>query len=356
MEPKKYVRLTYSERVKIASYLKLNMSQIAIAKALQRNRSTISREISNWVRIPTDQYDADIADFGARYNYLNKRNLDKISSHNALKIYVYRGLLSKQSPEQIAGRIRIIYPNDPLMRISYEAIYIHIYGQDRVKLRRKLISLLLHSNLKRRSRKGIKINRTRIKEAKSIDNRPSHILLREEPGHFEGDLVIGPKQASAIGTIVERKTRFVYIVKLENRKSETVTKAFKRSLSKLNSNLKKTMTYDNGMEMANHKWFTDKTGIAVYFAHPYSSWERGTNENTNGLVRRYFPKHTDFNKVTEAELKEVQDKLNKRPRKVLGFYTPNEMMNIEILKCEQGYSENFLSPQGSEKIVGNNLS
>ncbi len=355
MEPQKYVRLTYSERVKIETYLKANMSRIAIAKELNRNRSTISREIARWVRVPTDKYDADLADFWAKDDYLNKRNLDKISTHKPLKMFVYRGLLSKDSPEQIAGRIRVLYPNDPIMRISYEAIYTHIYNQNPVKLRRKLIALLLYNNIKRRSRKGIKRNRTRIKDAISIDNRPAHILLREEPGHFEGDLVIGPKQASAIGTIVERKTRFVYIVKLKNRKSETVTKAFKKSLAKLNTNLKKTMTYDNGMEMANHKWFTKETGMQVYFAHPYSSWERGTNENTNGLIRRYFPKNTDFNKVTESQLKEVQDKLNNRPRKVLGFYTPNEMMNKEIVNLQKGYSENFLSPQGSEKIVGNNL-
>ena len=332
MASQKYVRLTYSERVKIEAFLETKMSRIEIAKRLDRNRSTITRELSSWIKVSTDKYSAELADFWAKHDYSNKRNLDKIATHKPLKIFVYRGLLSKDSPELIAGRIKLLYPNDPIMSISHEAIYTHIYNQNKGKLKRKLISLLLYSNTKRRTRNGLKKNRTRIKDAISIDSRPEHILTREEPGHWEGDLIIGPKQASAIGTIVERKTRFVYIVKLNNRKSETVTKAFKKSLSKMDVNMKKTMTYDNGMEMANHKWFTEQTGIAVYFAHPYSSWERGTNENTNGLIRRHFPKTTDFNKITEAQLKEVQDKLNNRPRKVLGYYTANEVMNKEIDK------------------------
>jgi len=355
MKPKKYLRLSFSERVVIETLLKVNKSRIEIAKELNRHRSTITRELKTWLKKPTDIYDAEIADWCAQDFNLNKRNLDKISTHNSLKIFVYRELLLGNSPEQIAGRIKIDYPSNKIMTISHEAIYTHIYHQNIGKLRKKLISLLLYSKPKRRSRKGLKNARPRIKEATCIEDRPVHVELREEPGHWEGDLIIGPKQASAIGTIVERKTRFVYIVKIANRKSETVTTAFKKSLSNMTAKLKKTMTYDNGMEMANHKWFTEETGMKVYFAHPYSSWERGTNENTNGLIRRYFPKKTDFSNITESELKVVQEKLNNRPRKVLGYYTANEMMKLEILKSEQGYSDNFLSPQGSEKIIGNNL-
>jgi IS30 family transposase len=343
MEPKKYVRLTYSERIKIETLLASNKSRIFIAKELSRSRSTITRELKIWIKKPSDKYSAELANFSAQDDYLNKRNLDKISTHKSLKTYVYRGLLGKYSPEQIAGRIKLEHPNNSIMSISHEAIYTHIYNCNKGKLKRKLIALLHYSMSKRRSRKGIKKNKQRIKEAVSIDDRPPHIELRQEPGHWEGDLVIGPKQASAIGTLVERKTRFVYIVKLENRKSETVTKAFKKPLNKMNPNLRKTMTYDNGMEMANHKWLTQKTGMKVYFAHPYSSWERGTNENTNGLIRRFFPKNTDFNKITEEQIKQVQNTLNNKPRKVLGYYTPNEMMNNEILNVAQGYSDNFLS-------------
>jgi IS30 family transposase len=343
MEHKKYVRLTYAERVKIETLLASNHNRMFIAKSLNRSRSTISRELNTWIRIPSDLYNAELANWNAQDNNLNKRKSDKISKHKALKMYVYRGLLEKYSPEQIAGRIKLKYPNDSIMSISYEAIYTHIYNCNKGKLKRKLIALLLYSTAKRRSRKGFKKSRQRIKDAISIDHRPAHIELREEPGHWEGDLVIGPKQASAIGTLVERKTRFVHIVKLKNRKSATVTNAFKKPLNKMNITLRKTMTYDNGMEMANHKWFTQQTSMKVYFAHPYSSWERGTNENTNGLIRRFFPKCTDFNKVSVQQLKIVQDKLNNRPRKVLGFYTPNEMIKRELENKAQGYSNNFLS-------------
>jgi len=350
MESKKYERLSYSERVKIETLLEENRSRIYIAQALNRNRSTITRELLKWIKKPSDKYKADLAHFCAEDGYLNKRNLDKISTHSCLKMYVYRNLLRHNSPEQIAGRIKLDYPNNCIMRISYEAIYTHIYNFRQGKMKRKLISLLHYSKSKRRNRKGIRSNRQRIKDAISIDDRPIHIEERNEVGHWEGDLVIGPKQSSAIGTLVERKTRFVFIVKLKNRKSETVTKAFKKSINGLNSELKKTLTYDNGMEMANHKWFTEHTGVEVYFAHPYSSWERGSNENTNGLIRRYLPKNTDFNKVSANQLKEIQDMLNDRPRKVLGYYTAKEKMNEEKLVIERGYSDNFLSPKAQKKL------
>lgn len=350
MESKNYVRLSYSERVTIQTLLEENRSRIYIAQVLNRNRSTITRELNKWIKKPSDKYKADLAHFCAEDDNLNKRNLDKISANNCLKMYVYRKLLSRYSPEQIAGRIKLDYPNNLIMRISYEAIYTHIYNSRHGKMRRKLISLLLYSNSKRESRKAIKSNRQRIKDANSIEDRPGNIEDRKEVGHWEGDLIIGPKQSSAIGTLVERKTRFVYIVKLKNRKSETVTKAFKKSINRLESEFRKTLTYDNGMEMANHKWFTKHTGAVVYFAHPYSSWERGTNENTNGLIRRFFPKNTDFNKITENQLKEVENMLNNRPRKVLGYYTANEIMNEERLAINRGYSDNFLSPKAQEKL------
>lgn len=356
MESKKYQRLCFAERVIIETLLKQEKTYSYIAKQINRNRSTVSRELATWIKKPGDRYIAHIADFMARDNYLNKRNLDKISSHKPLKIFVYRGLLSKYSPEQIAGRIKLEHPNNPLMSISHEAIYTHIYHYNQGKLKRKLIDLLLYSKSKRRSRKASKAIKDRIKDALSIDNRPKHVDLRIEPGHWEGDLVIGIKQASAIATIVERKTRFVYIMKLKNRKSNTVTKAFKNALKKLDGHMKKSMTYDNGMEMANHKWLTKKTGMTIYFAHPYSSWERGTNENTNGLIRRYFPKNTDFNKVTEEQIRAVQNLLNNRPRKVLGFYTPAEKLKMEIEISTKGYSDDFYSPNGYKKIIGNNLS
>jgi IS30 family transposase len=358
METKKYVRLTYKERVVIETLLSEKKSRTFIAKRLNRSKSTITRELKKWIGKPSDKYkySADLADWNAKDDYLNKRNLDKISTYKSLKRYVYRGLLNEWSPEQIAGKIKLEYPGNSIMSISHEAIYTHIYNHNQGKFKRKLIALLLYSKTKRRSRKGSKKYRIKIKDQISIDDRPEHIMLREEVGHWEGDLIIGVKYVSAIGTLVERKTRFTYIVKLKDRKSETVTTAFGKPLNKMHSQFRKTMTYDNGMEMANHKSFTQNTGMPVYFAHPYSSWERGTNENTNGLIRRYLPKKTDFNKVTETELKTIQDKLNNRPRKILGFYTPNEMVQREIDMKFIRYSDNFFEPlKVQKKIIGNNV-
>jgi IS30 family transposase len=323
-------RLTLNERIIIQTLLGENKSKSYIAIQLNRNRSTITREVNNWIRIPADKYDAAIANFFAKETYLNKRNLDKINTYKKLKAFVYRGLLSKFSPEQIAGRIKILHPNDPVMSISHEAIYQHIYKHRQSYLGKKLIKLLPYHHHKRRQKRKFSKNRVRIKDQVNISQRPPHIELRQEIGHWEGDLMIGTAQKSAIGTIVERKSRFTFIVKIENRKSKTVTQEFANLLNTLPKYIRKTMTYDNGIEMANHKWLTNNTGMDVYFANPYSSWERGTNENTNGLIRRFFPKGTDFNKITLQQLKQAQSSLNNRPRKILGYKTPNEIMKDEI--------------------------
>jgi len=216
------------------------------------------------------------------------------------------------------------------MSISYEAIYMHIYAHRQARLNRKLIALLPYKKT-RRKRANAKTKRgIKIKDQVSIDDRPNHIEKREEIGHWEGDLVVGKGQQSAIGTLVERKARYTLIVKLKNRKSATVSKGFAKEFNQIAHLFTKTLTYDNGMEMAEHKKFTNQTKMPVYFAHPYSSWERGTNENTNGLIRRFFPKGTDFKKVSENQLKIVQEKLNNRPRKVLGYRTPKEVFQSEL--------------------------
>ncbi|OBQ54909.1 transposase, partial [Tamlana sp. s12] len=164
----------------------------------------------------------------------------------------------------------------------------------------------------------------------SIDSRPKHIDLRNEIGHWEGDLIIGKGQKSAIGTIVERKSRYTLIVKLKSRKADEVAKMFSKKLKQLNEKLRKSMTYDNGIEMAKHQYITQKTGMKIYFAHPYSSWERGTNENTNGIIRRDLPKGTDFNIISEKQLLILEQKLNNKPRKIIGFKTPKEVLDFEL--------------------------
>lgn len=329
MEEKKYRRLSFQERVIIETLLGEKKSKSYISIHLKRSRSTITREINTWVKRPSDKYDAKLADWFAKDDYLNKRNKDKIGTFRKLRFYVYKGLLEGWSPEQISGRVSDKYPNDPIMSISHEAIYMHIYSHPQASLNLKLISLLTYHKSRRRSVKGTKKRVIRIKNQTSIDQRPRYIEERKEIGHWEGDLMIGIKQNSAIGTLVERKSRYTKIVKLKDRRSETVRKCFAKELNELSAKYRKTLTYDNGIEMAQHELLTQQTGMQVYFAHPYSSWERGTNENTNGLIRRYFPKGTDFNKVEEHQLKAVQEKLNNRPRKVLGYKTPSEIMQME---------------------------
>ncbi len=331
MAPKKFKRLSLKERTVIEILLKENRKTAYIAKQLNRNRSTICREINTWIKKPQDKYDADLAHWCALSRSESKKDPDKINQYPRLKIAVYRGLLLGDSPEIISGRLKLEHPLDHSMQVSYETIYKHIYTHPQGKTNLKLIALLVRHKA-RRIRKIRRQDNVCIKDRTSIDLRPEYINQRQEVGHWEGDLIIGAKQGSCIGTIVERKTRYVIVVKLANKKSETVTNAFAIKLNVFDDTIRKTMTYDNGTEMAYHKSLTDQTGMDIYFAHPYSSWERGTNENTNGLVRRYYPKKTDFSKVTEEQLEQLQNRLNNRPRKVLGYYTANEMLQAEINK------------------------
>jgi len=330
MRRKKNSRLTHKERVQIQTLLNENKSKAYIAKTLKRARSTISREVNKWVQNKEDNYDADLAQWNAKDDYLNKRNLDKISTHSLLKFFVYKGLLSNWTPEQISGRLKELYPNNAIMSISHEAIYRHIYTRPQASLNKKLIRLLVRKKTRRRPVKRKRGGGSKIINQVSIDSRPKHIELRQEVGHWEGDLVIGKNHKSAIGTIVERKSRYTIIIKLKSKKAEEVAKMFSKKLNQLNPLFKKTMTYDNGIEMARHEKITQKTGVKIYFAHPYSSWERGTNENTNGLIRRYLPKGTDFNLINKKQLMIIQEKLNNRPRKIIGFKTPKEIMNSEL--------------------------
>lgn len=327
---KKYKRLSFQERVKIETLLVENRSKNYIAIALNRSRTTINNEVNKWVQKPSDIYNAKLAHWYSVEENHNKRTLDKIDQFSKLKMFVYRSLLKGTSPELMAGQLKLLYPNDPIMSISHESIYKHIYKHRQSTLAKKLIKLLPYHHHKRRNKRKFNKNRVRIKDQISIDDRPKDIENRLEAGHLEGDLMIGVGQKSAIGTIVDRKTRHLIIVKIENRKSKTVTEHFAKLLKKQPENLRKTMTYDNGIEMANHKWLTKVTGMQIFFAHPYSSWERGTNENTNGLIRRFLPKGTDFNKISEERLKQIENNLNNRPRKVLGFKTPNQIRQQEI--------------------------
>ena len=248
----------------------------------------------------------------------------KLDNNIPLRKAVLYYLAKNWSPEQIAKRLIILYPNDMTMRISHETIYSYIYILPRKRLKLKFVSCLRRAHTYRRT-----INKNRkkpgsIQDYLSIEERPKEVADRIIPGHWQGDLIIGCRNASAIGTLVERTTRMTFLVKLKNQDANTIREAFGEEFRHLPKGLKRTLTYDQGKEMAQHKLFTKETKMTVYFAHPHAPWERGLNENTNALVRQYFPKGTDFTKISKNRLKAVQDELNDRPRTVLSWYTPHE--------------------------------
>lgn len=323
-----YQRLSIEEREEVSRFLAQGFSLREIARSLKRNPSTISREIQRFTggrrvyRALTADRRAKKARSGCR---LGKRKL--VLNPRLLKVVRSKLLGSQWSPEQIAEFLRKRY-RCPSMRVSAESIYTYIYVFLRRELRSEFTRELRQSRKKRRVLgKSAKGQSQKFKEMVLIDERPKEVMDRLVPGHWEGDLMIGGgRTQSALGTLIERRTRFAILVPLKNKTSEEVRKQFAREMLKVPAALRKTLTYDQGTEMAQHTLFTKQTKMKVYFAHPQSPWERATNENTNGLVRQYFPKGTDFRTVSRAEIKRVQKLLNTRPRKTLGWKTPQEAM------------------------------
>lgn len=320
-----YKRLTLKEREEISRLLAVGASLNDIAKSLSRASSTVSREISSSGVVHIQYYRAVFAQQRANKARHKIRKNHKLDNNEVLREFVFSRLRDNWSPEQIAKRLVLSYPNNMNMHISHESIYSYLYVLPRGTFRKELISHLRREHTHRRRRKGRGRGKAcRIGEYLSIEERPKEIEDRIVPGHWEGDLMIGSKNGSAIGTLVERTTRMTFLVKLANRDAGIVRKAFAEQFRHIPAGLKRTLTYDQGAEMAQHKLFTKDTKIKVYFAHPHSPWERGSNENTNGLIRQYFPKKTDFSKISKTKLKQVQDELNDRPRKTLEWYTPHE--------------------------------
>lgn len=226
-----------------------------------------------------------------------------------------------------------MYPNDKAMQISPESIYTYLYILPRGELKKELIGYLRQRRKLRENRRGkaAEDKRGHIPDMISIEERPAEVEGRVVPGHWESDLVMGRGNQTAIGTIVERTTRTTILVHLKDKDATSVRRAFAGEMKSLPSQMKLSMTHDQGREMIQHKLFAAQTKIKVYFAHPHSPWERGTNENTNGLIRQFFPKGTDFSTVTKKELKHVQDLLNGRPRRALDYRTPYERF-AELLR------------------------
>jgi IS30 family transposase len=230
------------------------------------------------------------------------------------------------SPVQIAARLRIEFPGDPMMHVSHETIYQALYVQGRGELRRELARCLRAGRAKRRPR-GRGENTGRIRDMVMISERPAEAEDRAVPGHWEGDLIIGKDCKSAVGTLVERTTRYVLLLHLPaGRDAHLVEQAMREAIGTLPAELARTITWDQGKEMAYHAAFTIATGIPVYFCDPHKPWQRGSNENTNGLLRQYLPKGTDLSVHSAADLARIAQSLNTRPRKTLGFLTPSEKL------------------------------
>lgn len=326
--PKQYRRLLAVEREEISRGLAQGDSLSAIAKRLNREVSTISREIVR--NSGVTGYRAFSANSRARIRASARKNgQSRLANEDRLRAYVLAKLRKRWSPREIVKRLKEEYPADVTMRISHEAIYRFIYVLPRGSLKQTLIGALRQERKYRRKqrRRNVEETRGKIADMLSIEERPAEVADRTIPGHWEGDLILGRYKRTALGTLVERTTRYTILVPLRQKDATSVRLAYAKELGTLPKEIVKTLTYDQGKEMSEHKRFTMDTGIQVYFAHPGSPWERGTNENTNGLIRQYFPKGTDFNSVSRQEIKRVQRELNDRPRAVLDYQKPDEVIN-----------------------------
>jgi IS30 family transposase len=296
-----------------------------MARLLGRSPSTVSREIKR--NGGYDRYRAALADERA-WDTARRPKRCKLVKHPQLRRVVARKLRLNWSPEQIAGWLKRAHPGDGSYHVSHETIYRSLFVQARGVLKKELMLHLRSQRTMRRPgpKKWQGDTRGQIKDMVSIRERPASVEDRAVPGHWEGDLLSGP-QNSYIATLVERHTRYVMLVKVANKDTRTVVSALIKQAKTLPGELYKSLTWDRGKELAAHKQFTLATDIDVYFCDPQSPWQRGSNENTNGLLRQYFPKGTDLSVYSQAELNKVARQLNERPRKTLEFETPAERFN-----------------------------
>lgn len=328
--PRKYCRITDAEREEMSRGLARGESLSAIARHLCRRASTLSREAHR--NGGKGGYRAFSAGRRAKQGASSRRGgKRRLAQEERLRAYVLAKLRKRWSPEEIVKRLKEEYPDDTEMRISHEAVYQFIYVLPRGALKKTLVNALRQERKYRRKKHGRKGNpeetRGKIVDMLSIEERPEEVADRTIPGHWEGDLIVGRYKRTALGTLVERTTRKTVLVPLQEKDAKHIREAYTRALRSLPKELAKTLTYDQGKEKSEHKRFTIATGIQVYFAHPGSPWERGTNENTNGLIRQYFPKGTDFSQVSVREIKRVERELNDRPRKALQWKKPDEVFN-----------------------------
>jgi IS30 family transposase len=312
--------LTLAEREEISRGLSAGASLRSIAAALTRPPSTVSREVGR--NGGCGRYRAAVADTRS-WAQAHRPKTCKLARYQRLQRVVARKLQADWSPEQIAGWLKQKFMDDERMTISHETIYRSLFIQARGVLKKELQSHLRFRRKMRRSQKATKAGQPRgqIVDAVSIRERPADVEDRAVPGHWEGDLLCGARN-SHIATLVERQSRFTMLVKVKGKDTETVVAAMVKQVNRLPLELRRSLTWDRGTEMAQHKAFSVATDVKVYFCDPQSPWQRGTNENTNGLLRQYFPDGTELSAHSQADLNKVARQLNARPRKTLGFNTP----------------------------------
>ena len=339
----RYSHLSDAERWAIESKLNEGLSYAVIGRTLNRDRSTIMREARRGRWSAFGRY---LAEFGRRY-YRRKRveagisrcKLDPQMLKPAWTTVLF-GLLQDWSPQQLCDRLKdgMIPPAHlpaGVSSLSHETIYRAIYGMPAGQRHAELVKMLRHSKAGRRKPRKAKAKRfTGLQNMVAIEQRSDAANLRLEPGHWEGDLIKGAHGRSVVGTLVDRFTRKTLLVKLRSANAQEVRKAFQARLSKLPPHMRLTLTYDRGTEMACHEQFTAEMGMPVYFCQAYSPWQRGTNENTNGLIRQYLPKGTDLSTASRHDLNHIEQRLNGRPRRVLGRKTPDEVHAIALLQYQ----------------------
>jgi IS30 family transposase len=316
--------LGVEEREEISRRLSQGESLRGIARALERSPSTVSREVAaNGGR---ERYRGWAAERRA-FKQAARPKVAKLDANPRLRGVVEEWLAQKWSPQQVTKRLRLEYPDEPEMWVSHETIYQSIYVQGRGTLRKELAKCLRTGRAQRRSRGQTRGRSGQLPNTINISERPPEVDDRAVPGHWEGDLILGKNNGSAIGTLVERSTRFVVLLHLpDSHGADDVLEALTRQVKTLPEQLWRSLTWDQGKEMAKHVDFTIATGIDVYFCDPHSPWQRGSNENTNGLLRQYFPKGTDLSVHTQPDLDAVAAELNNRPRQTLGWMKPSEKL------------------------------
>jgi len=314
--------LELEERIELEVALRAGDTQAAIARRLQRSAGTLSRELA--LHGGRDSYRAAAAHQAALARRGNARRGDcAIEAHAPLREEVHARFRRGWSPEEIAGSLRRDYPTVPLMHTSHESIYRYVYVVARGELKRELIAgLRRHHPRRKPHRRGVAATQGQLRDMVLVDQRPPEVASRLIAGHYEGDLILGAGNRSAVGVLVERTTRYTFLCHLPQKDATSVREAFTRKLQSIPAALRRSLTYDQGKEMAEHQILAAELGLKVFFCHPHSPWERATCESQNDRIRHYLPKGSDLSQVSYQQLTAYQEMLNERPRKILNWKSP----------------------------------